>query len=116
MALTIVSVCPADEPCSGRSETILTASPPPPVSPPPELPLVPLSSPPHPAARSARALSTKTSTDNRFLLLNCASSFARLFLSTLPVASTRRKGTFRSGRELTPSRPALCGAPLRRRE
>src|SRR6187397_2739135 len=79
MALTIVSVCPADEPCSGRSETILTASPPPPVSPPPVPALVPLSSPPHPAARSAKALSTKTSTDKRFLLLNCASSFARLF-------------------------------------
>src|SRR6186997_3310754 len=92
MALTIVSVCPADEPCSGRSETILTASPPPPVSPPPVPPLVLESSPPHPAARSARALSTKTSTDKSVLLLNCASSFARLFSRRCPWRAFAVKG------------------------
>src|SRR6185295_12528240 len=109
MALTIVSVCPAEEPCSGRSETILTASPPPPVSPPPELPLAPLSSPPHPAARSARALSTRTSTDKRFLLLNCASSFARLFSRRCSWRATAVKGLARAEADSRQPGPLLLG-------
>src|SRR6187399_3212571 len=112
MALTIVSVCPAEEPCSGKSETILTACPPPPVSPPPELPLAPLSSPPHPAARNARALSTKTSTDKRFLLLNCASSFARLFSRRCPWRAFAVKGLTGAGTHSRQAGPLVVGAPL----
>src|SRR5919106_4372635 len=103
MALFIDSVCAADEPCRGRSETILTVFASPPASV-PVPPASPSSSPPHPAAMKAKAPTNRSRTAKSVLLLTPPPQSPDLPLS--PSARPSR------GRKLSPGWAAAFGEAI----
>src|SRR5918996_2343838 len=101
MALFIDSVCAADEPCSGRSETILTVFASPPTS---SVPVPPASSssPPHPAAMKAKAPTNRSRTAKSVLLLTPPPPQS----PDLPLSPSARPSR---RRKLSPGGPLLRG-------